>query len=77
MLPRTTCAVGAWIEKEYGIAYESRSGLVALPHRLGEAGSRFRRRSRWNGQTRDGASQAEGGVKQAGPRQAGRLYPAV
>jgi transposase len=34
-LPRTTCAVGAWIEKEYGIVYESRSGLVALLHRLG------------------------------------------
>jgi transposase len=28
-LPRTTCAVGAWIENEYGITYESRSGLVA------------------------------------------------
>jgi hypothetical protein len=35
-LPRTTCAVGAWIEKEYGIVYESRSGLVALLHRLGK-----------------------------------------
>ena len=34
-LPRTTCAVGAWIEQEYGIIYESRSGLVALLHRLG------------------------------------------
>jgi transposase len=34
-LPRTTCAVGGWIEKEYGIIYESRSGLVALLHRLG------------------------------------------
>src|SRR3981081_2399990 len=33
-LPRTTVGVGAWIEKEYGIVYESRSGLVALPHRL-------------------------------------------
>ena len=65
-LPRTTCAVGAWIEKQYGIIYESRSGLAALLHRLGEAGLRFQRRSRWNGQTRDGASQAEGGVEQAG-----------
>ena len=34
-LPRTTGAVGAWIEKEFGITYESRSGLVALLHRLG------------------------------------------
>jgi transposase len=66
-LPRTTCAVGAWIEKESGIVYESRSGLIALLHRLGEAGRRFRRRSRWNGQTRDGASQAESSVAQAGP----------
>lgn len=32
-LPRTTCQVGAWIEKECGIAYESRSGLIALLHR--------------------------------------------
>jgi transposase len=34
-LPRTTGAVGAWVEKEFGITYESRSGLVALLHRLG------------------------------------------
>ncbi len=34
-LPRTTCEVGAWIEKEFGIAYESRSGLITLLHRLG------------------------------------------
>jgi transposase len=34
-LPRTTCAVGAWVEKEFGITDESRSGLVALLHRLG------------------------------------------
>ena len=34
-LPRTTSEVGAWIEQEYGIIYESRSGLVALLHRLG------------------------------------------
>ena len=34
-LPRTTGAVGAWIEKECGIVYESRSGLIALLHRLG------------------------------------------
>ena len=34
-LPRTTRAVGAWIEAECGITYESRSGLIALLHRLG------------------------------------------
>ena len=34
-LPRTTRAIGAWIEKEYGIAYQGRSGLIALLHRLG------------------------------------------
>ena len=27
--------VGAWIETECGIAYQGRSGLVALLHRLG------------------------------------------
>ena len=34
-LPRTTCEVGAWIEQAFGIVYESRSGLIALLHRLG------------------------------------------
>ena len=34
-LPRTTREVGAWIEREFGIDYESRSGLIALLHRLG------------------------------------------
>jgi transposase len=34
-LPRTTGAVGTWVEKEFGITYESRSGLIALLHRLG------------------------------------------
>jgi len=34
-LPRTTREVGAWIEQECGIEYESRCGLVALLHRLG------------------------------------------
>lgn len=34
-LPRTTREVGGWIEREFGIVYESRSGLVALLHRLG------------------------------------------
>jgi transposase len=34
-LPRTTREVGAWIETECGITHESRSGLIALLHRLG------------------------------------------
>jgi transposase len=34
-LPRTTRQVGAWIEQQFGIVYQSRSGLVALLHRLG------------------------------------------
>jgi transposase len=34
-LPRTICEVGAWIEAEFGIVYDSRSGLVKLLHRLG------------------------------------------
>jgi transposase len=34
-LPRTTRAVGAWIEAQCGITYDSRSGLIALLHRLG------------------------------------------
>ena len=34
-LPRNTRTVGAWIEAKFGIVYESRSGLVALLHRLG------------------------------------------
>ena len=34
-LPRTTREVGAWIEMECGIAYQGRSGLIALLHRLG------------------------------------------
>jgi transposase len=34
-LPRTTCHVGAWIEAAFGIAYQTRSGLIALLHRLG------------------------------------------
>ena len=34
-LPRTTREIGAWIAREHGIDYESRSGLVALLHRLG------------------------------------------
>jgi transposase len=34
-LPRTTREIGSWIEKECGIEYEGRSGLIALLHRLG------------------------------------------
>ena len=34
-LPRTTREVGAWIETECGVIYESRCGLIALLHRLG------------------------------------------
>lgn len=34
-LPRTTRHVGAWIEHEFGITYQSRSGLITLLHRLG------------------------------------------
>jgi hypothetical protein len=33
-LPRSTRQIGAWIEKEFGLVYESRSGLIALLHRL-------------------------------------------
>src|SRR5476649_37173 len=33
-LPRSTREVGAWIETECGITYESRSGLIPLLHRL-------------------------------------------
>lgn len=34
-LPRTSCQVGAFIATEFGIEYETRSGLIALLHRLG------------------------------------------
>jgi transposase len=34
-LPRTTRAVGAWIAAEFGIEYQTRSGLIALLHRIG------------------------------------------
>ena len=34
-LPRSTRQVGAHIEREFDVAYESRSGLIALLHRLG------------------------------------------
>ena len=35
VLPRSTRQNGAWIEKEFGVAYQGRSGLIALLHRLG------------------------------------------
>ncbi len=34
-LPRNTRQTGAFIEREFGVVYESRSGLIALLHRLG------------------------------------------
>jgi transposase len=34
-LPRSTRPIGAFIAKEFGLVYESRSGLIALLHRLG------------------------------------------
>ena len=33
-LPRTTREVGAWIARECGIEFQTRSGLIALLHRL-------------------------------------------
>ena len=34
-LPRTTHAVGVRMARKCGIEYQTRSGLIALPHRLG------------------------------------------
>jgi hypothetical protein len=34
-LPRGTREIGAYIEREFGVVYESRAGLIALLHRLG------------------------------------------
>jgi transposase len=34
-LPRTTREVGAYIERHFGITFESRSGLIGVLHRLG------------------------------------------
>ncbi|MFM8647242.1 MAG: IS630 family transposase [Methylocystis sp.] len=34
-LPRSTRQIGAFIEQEFSVTYESRSGLIALLHRLG------------------------------------------
>ena len=33
-LPRSTRAVGGWIAAECGIEYQTRSGLIALLHRI-------------------------------------------
>ena len=34
-LPRSTRQIGAFIERDFGVVYESRAGLIALLHRLG------------------------------------------
>ncbi len=34
-LPRSTRQIGAFIEREFGVVYESRAGLIAFLHRLG------------------------------------------
>jgi transposase len=34
-LPRSTREIGAFIQRKFGIVYESRAGLIALLHRLG------------------------------------------
>jgi len=34
-LPRTTRVIGAYVAQEFGVVYESRSGLIKLLHRLG------------------------------------------
>ena len=34
-LPRSTNVIGAYIAKTFGVVYESRSGLIAMLHRLG------------------------------------------
>jgi transposase len=41
-LPRTTSAIGAWVEKQFGISYESRSDVIptTLPPGTSETHSR-------------------------------------
>jgi len=47
-LPRSTRAVGAWIAAECGIEYQTRSGLIALLHRLAwNTASQKRSRVSW------------------------------
>jgi hypothetical protein len=36
-LPSSTRQIGAWIKKKFALVCESRSGLIALSHRLGLA----------------------------------------
>ncbi len=38
--PGSTRQIGAWIASEFAVEYDRRSGLVALPHRLGPARAR-------------------------------------
>jgi transposase len=66
-LPRSTRAVGAWIARECGIEYQTRSGLIALLHR-----PRLRR-----GRPGHGTPQAESGLTQAGPRETGSVHQEV
>src|ERR1700731_1902938 len=51
-LPRTTREVGVWIETECGVTYDSRSGLIALLHRLD---MEHRCASRWPDGSRPGS----------------------
>jgi hypothetical protein len=34
-LPRSTNVIGAYVARAFGVVYESRSGLIAMLHRLG------------------------------------------
>ena len=52
-LPRTTRAVGAWIAAECGIEYQTRSGLIALLHRIAwNTASRKWSRASWTRRNR-------------------------
>ena len=59
-LPRTTREVGAWIARECGIEYQTRSGLIALLHRIGHGTPQAERRSRasWTRRSRRPSSRA-------------------
>ena len=66
-LPRTTRDIGAFIEREFGIVYESRAGLIALLHRLGArplyaSGATRQVACRLDGKGRNGWSQATAGL---------------
>jgi hypothetical protein len=73
-LPRTAREVGAWIEKQCGIEYQGRSGLIALldPRIKHALGLDPRVRGPWHG-----ASQAESGVTQARSCEAGSVHQGV